>query len=90
MVFLRLPCAVDEVDWDKLAEVAQTKHIPNEDDYRRLLFDRCVLEYRTVEETEDDFQTVRWHDVHPLIQKIDSFEQALERYRASISNREEG
>ena len=72
---------VDEVDWDKLAEVAQTKRIPNDDDYRGLLFNRCVLEYRTVEESDDDFRTVRWHDVHPLIRKIEAFERAVERYQ---------
>jgi hypothetical protein len=73
--------AVDEVDWAKLAEVAQTKRIPNDDDYRELLFNRCVLEYRLVQETEDDFQTLRWHDVHPLIQKLDPFVQAVERHQ---------
>lgn len=75
--------AVDEVDWAKLAEVAQTKRIPNDDDYRELLFNRCVLEYRMVQESEDDFQTVRWHDVHPLIQKLEAFEQAVQRYQKS-------
>jgi hypothetical protein len=40
--------AVDEVDWAKLAEVAQSlSAVPNDDDYRGLLFNRCVLEYRT-------------------------------------------
>lgn len=72
--------AVDEADWDKLAEVAQTKRIPNEDDYRGLLFNRCVLEYRTVEETEDDFRVVPWHDVHPLIRQLEPFKQAVARY----------
>jgi hypothetical protein len=69
------------VDWAKLAEVAQTKRIPNDDDYRELLFNRCVLEYRLVEETDDDLQIVRWHDVHPLIQKLEPFLQAVERYQ---------
>jgi hypothetical protein len=65
--------AVDEVDWAKLAEVAQTKRIPNEVDYRELLFNRCVLEYRLVEASEDDFKVVPWHDVHPLIQQLEPF-----------------
>lgn len=80
--------AVDEVDWIKLAEVAEHKRIPNDDDYRGLLFNRCVLEYRMVQETEDDFRTVRWHDVHPLIRKIEAFEQAFERLRASQRDEE--
>ncbi|MEM9818563.1 MAG: ATP-binding protein [Cyanobacteria bacterium P01_D01_bin.6] len=68
---------VNEVDWAKLAEVAETKRVPNDDSYRKLLFNRCVLEYRLVKETEDDFQTVRWHDVHPLIQKLEPYVQAV-------------
>ena len=73
--------AVDEVDWPKLAEVAHTKRIPNEDDYRELLFNRCVLEYRQVRETTDDFRSVPWHDVHPLIRQLESFKQAVEHYQ---------
>lgn len=75
--------AVDEVDWAKLAEVAQTKRIPNDDDYRELLFNRCVLEYRLVEETADDLRIVRWHDVHPLIQKLEPFVKAVEDHQAT-------
>ncbi|MEM6518957.1 MAG: ATP-binding protein [Cyanobacteria bacterium P01_C01_bin.70] len=75
--------AVDEVDWAKLAEVYQTHRIPNDDAYRELLFNRCVLEYRQVQETDDDFQTVRWHDVHPLIQKLEPFMQAVEHQKAA-------
>jgi hypothetical protein len=73
--------AVDEVDWAKLAEVAQTKRIPNEVDYRELLFNRCVLEYRLVEASEDDFKVAPWHDVHPLIQQLEPFKQAVARYQ---------
>jgi hypothetical protein len=71
--------AVDDADWDKLAKVFQTKEIPNDDEYRGLLFNRCVLEYRMVEEAEDKFQSICWHDVHPLIQKLEMFERALAR-----------
>ncbi|MEM6839907.1 MAG: AAA family ATPase [Cyanobacteria bacterium P01_C01_bin.120] len=75
--------AVDEVDWAKLAEVSLTKRVPNDADYRELLFNRCVLEYCLVEETEDDFETVRWHDVHPLIQKLEPFVQAVKAREAA-------
>jgi hypothetical protein len=75
--------AVDEVDWAKLAEVAQSKRIPNEEDYRELLFNRCVLEYRLVEESDDDFKVVPWHDVHPLIQQLEPFKQAVGRYQSA-------
>lgn len=64
---------VDEQDWDRLAKIAKSKKIVNEDQYRQLLFDRCVLEYREV-----DSQKV-WHDVHPLIKEIDEFQEAYQR-----------
>ena len=41
--------AVDAEDWEKLAEVSASKRIPNDLDYRNLLFNRCLLEYRYVD-----------------------------------------
>jgi ribosomal protein S10 len=38
--------AVNEEEWVMLAQVARTKQMPNEDAYRKLLFNRCILEYR--------------------------------------------
>jgi hypothetical protein len=75
--------AVDERDWVRLAEVAQTKRIQNDDEYRALLFNRCVLEYRMVQEKDDDFQTIRWHDVNPLIEIPELFKQAADRQHES-------
>ncbi len=66
--------SVDEGDWDKLADVFRSKRVPNEDGYRKLLFNRCVLEYRSVNEQQE---TVRWHDVHPLIQGLEEFRKRL-------------
>ncbi|MGD1862693.1 MAG: hypothetical protein ACFB0E_22320 [Leptolyngbyaceae cyanobacterium] len=76
--------AVDEVDWEKLAEVSVTKRVPNDDSYRGLLFNRCVLEYCTsIQETADGLQPPRkWHDVHPLIKETPRFKQALQQYQA--------
>ena len=64
---------VDEADWQKLAEVAVSKLVPNDGDYRNLLFNRCVLEYR---EIDQNGEMIRWHDVHPLIEDISEFQRA--------------
>jgi hypothetical protein len=66
--------AVDAQDWVKLAEVSASKRILNDDDYRNLLFSRCLLEYRYVD-SKGEIQ--RWHDAHPLIKEIDEFREAM-------------
>ncbi|WNZ44686.1 ATP-binding protein [Leptolyngbya boryana CZ1] len=65
---------VDEADWSRLAEVYKNKRVPNEDSYRKLLFNRFVLEYRYMNELQE---TVRWHDVHPLVQGLEEFRKLL-------------
>ncbi|MEC4892144.1 MAG: ATP-binding protein [Oscillatoria sp. PMC 1051.18] len=67
---------VDDEDWIKLAEVYREKRIPNEDEYRDLLFRRCVLEYREATSTGE---IERWHDVHPIIVDIAEFQEALQK-----------
>ena len=67
---------VDHQDWKKLAEVSVSKRIPNDDDYRNLLFTRCVLEYRCLDSNQEIH---RWHDAHPLIKQIDEFQEALRK-----------
>ncbi|NEQ46598.1 MAG: ATP-binding protein [Leptolyngbya sp. SIOISBB] len=81
--------AVDEEDWERLAEVSITKRVPNDDRYRGLLFNRCVLEYRTaLTETAAGLQpSTKWHDVHPLIKSTERFDQALKQYQAQLGNR---
>jgi hypothetical protein len=71
--------AVNEEEWVMLARVARTKQMPNEDGYRKLLFNRCILEYRYLD-AEGEIKT--WHDVHPLINGIESFQAALEKIRS--------
>ncbi|MDJ0507696.1 MAG: AAA family ATPase [Crocosphaera sp.] len=62
--------AVDSHEWKKLVSVSKTKNIQNEEEYRSLLFRRCVLEYR---EYDEKGENKRWYDVHPLIKEIDEF-----------------
>lgn len=64
---------VAENEWEKLAKVYSTKDLSNKDDYRQLLFNRCVLEYREVDE---DQNITTWYDVHPLIEELSQFQQA--------------
>jgi hypothetical protein len=65
---------VQEQQWSLLAEVHRTKQIKNNDDYRQLLFNRCILQYRYFDE-EGECQA--WYDVHPLIKNIQEFKSAL-------------
>ncbi|NEO71624.1 MAG: ATP-binding protein [Moorea sp. SIO3H5] len=66
--------AVSSEEWQKLAEVSVSKSIPNDEDYRSLLFRRCVLEYR---EFNAEDNPVSWYDVHPLIEGTSEFKSAL-------------
>jgi hypothetical protein len=67
-----------EEQWELLARVYLTQFLPNNEDYRRLLFDRCVLEYRQVGEKEE---IIKWHDIHPLIEGIERFQQAVQQVK---------
>lgn len=71
---------VDHEDWEKLVDVYNRKRIINQDDYRELLFRRCVLEYR-----EPDTLQI-WHAVHPLIEEIDEFKNAVIREKSNTGN----
>ncbi|NET57163.1 MAG: ATP-binding protein [Symploca sp. SIO2E6] len=61
---------VESHQWDLLAQVYRSKRIENDDQYRNLLFNRCLLEYRYIDE-EGEMQ--KWYDVHPLIRGIREF-----------------
>jgi hypothetical protein len=63
-----------EHQWALLAQVFQSKHMPNDEEHRKLLFNRCILEYREI----DAEQTITpWHDIHPLIEDLEPFQRAL-------------
>lgn len=62
-------------EWETLASVFLSKKIKNDDSHRKLLFNRCILEYRYL----DGENHVRcWYDVHPIIRDIDDFQAALQ------------
>ena len=67
--------------------VAQDKLIINNDDQSRdLLFRRCILEYRYI---DDEGEVEVWHDVHPLVRGLDGFKRALERFESGATSRSE-
>jgi hypothetical protein len=66
--------SVYDQEWKALAKVAQTKDITIDDDHLHFLLDRYVLEYRYYDENK---RLQRWYDVHPLMEEIEKFQQAL-------------
>lgn len=65
---------VENDQWRLLAEVSRSKKVVNDDKYRSLLFNRCLLEYRYL---DDEGEVQRWCDVHPLIKGIQEFKEAV-------------
>jgi hypothetical protein len=60
--------------WPILAKVCKGKRAENNEQHLRLLFNRCLLEYRYY---DDGGKLRRWHNVHPLIEEIEQFQNAL-------------
>ena len=70
---------VDDQQWPILAEVGRTKEIRNDETHRNLLFRRCILEYRQLDENG---AIKPWYDVHPLIRGLKEFQEALQEAEA--------
>jgi len=67
--------AVEEPEWERLALVShRRREIPNDNEHRSLLQRRCILEYRCLDR-EGEIRI--WYDVHPLIYKIQRFQDEL-------------
>lgn len=71
--------AVEEPDWARLAQVAHSRTIPNDNEHRSLLQRRCILEYRYLDE---EGEMCTWYDVHPLINKLQRFQAELAKLKA--------
>lgn len=63
---------IEESQWSILVEVNKSKELKNSDQYRDLLFNRCLLEYKYVDEQGG---LTDWCDVHPLIRDIPKFKE---------------
>jgi AAA ATPase domain len=70
---------VEEPEWARLAQVAQARNIPNDNEHRSLLQRRCILEYRCLNE---EGEIVTWYDAHPLIYKIQRFQDELGKLKS--------
>lgn len=70
-VYRRTP---EKHEWQILANVSLSHRIENEEKYRNLLFNRCILEYRYY---DDEGETRPWYDVHPLIKGLEEFKEAV-------------
>jgi hypothetical protein len=67
---------VEQDEWELLAKVSSTKQIDNNDDrYYKLLFSRCVLQYKYL---DDERELQSWYDVHPLIKGTQQFKDAFQ------------
>ncbi len=78
--------AVSESDWEKLIAVDRSNEIDNDDEYRKLLFSRCVLEYR---ELGPDNEPKRWHAVNPMIKSSEKFAQKQQELEERAARDEE-
>jgi hypothetical protein len=70
-------------EWEALAKVYHDKEIENNQLYRGLLFNRCILEYRYFDK-EGENQV--WYDIHPLIRGIKQFQDAFNELYPLSSN----
>ena len=77
---------IPEEYFGKLADVYLTNKIKKDADHQRMLFSQSVLEY--VDEpdaAEPESEKEPWHDVHPAVQRLKSFREALnERSRLTV------
>jgi AAA ATPase domain len=71
---------IQEHQWEILAHACHQKQAKNDEPHMRLLFNRCLLEYRYYDEQEV-LQT--WHNVHPLIEGFKPFQEALAKISPS-------
>jgi len=67
---------VQEHQWEVLARVCHIREANNDAEHLRLLLNRCLLEYRYYDENE---ALQVWCNVHPLIEGIPRFQDALAR-----------
>lgn len=68
--------AVEENQWQTLAQVHKSKEIANDNLHRSLLFNRCLLEYRYLNPKGEKYI---WYDVHPLISELPKFQDTLKQ-----------
>jgi hypothetical protein len=68
--------SIQEYQWEILALAGHLKQADNDEEHLRLLLNRCLLEYRYYD--RDDKLKI-WYNVHPLIEGIQKFQDALKK-----------
>jgi Cdc6-like AAA superfamily ATPase len=67
---------VQEPQWALLAQACRQKQFLRDESHLQLLLNRCLLEYRYYDDSD---QLQSWCDVHPLIRGIQRFQSELDR-----------
>ena len=67
-------------EWELLARTTITGRIENNSKYRKLLLNRCILQYGYMD--GDEF--LPWYNVHPLIMGIAQYIDALAKVRTDM------
>jgi hypothetical protein len=79
-----LRISVNHEDWQLLAQVARSKQILAQDQYRKLLFNRCLLEYHYWDyDEEGELKLQYWYDVHPLLKAVQELKDAIAKLPVS-------
>ncbi|MBD2341103.1 ATP-binding protein [Calothrix sp. FACHB-156] len=63
-------------EWEILGKVHLSKAIENDQEHRGLLFNRCILQYRYLDE---DGKAKSWYDVHPIMWDIEILRETVTR-----------
>ncbi|PSR14138.1 hypothetical protein C8255_24540 [filamentous cyanobacterium CCP3] len=58
-----------------LSRVWQSKEVLTDEVHHELLVNRCILEYRYI---DDEGEISCWRDVHPLLRGVKEFQSALD------------
>jgi hypothetical protein len=69
-----------DAQWSALAKVWTGKQANNNEQHLRLLLNRCLLEYRYY---DAQGKLHRWHNIHPLIEDLEQFQDALQVVQAA-------
>jgi hypothetical protein len=79
---------IPEDYFEKLVAVHRANKIKKDEDHQKMLFSQSVLEYADeLNDAEAESEKEPWHDVHPAVQKLKSFREALnERSRPAVES----
>lgn len=69
---------IPEPYFEKLVAVYQTNKIKKDEDHQKMLFSQSILEYAN--------GTEPWHDVHPAVQKLRSFQDLLKDEQSKLTH----